>query len=205
MIGFYNYTVLLTYLGLTSSVAGMMFAVNGWFRTAVLCLAISGLCDTLDGKVARMKKDRTEDEKCFGIQIDSLCDIVCFGIFPVILSYCLGMRGPVGVTILALYAVAGVIRLGYFNVMEMKRQQETEESRKYYSGLPITSIAVVLPIVFLARTVVCRYFSMLLHLSMLIVGTLFVVDFRVRKPKNSTIAALITLVASALLWIGLHR
>ena len=61
MIGFYNYTVLLTYLGLTSSVAGMMFAVNGWFRTAVLCLAISGLCDTLDGKVARMKKDRTED------------------------------------------------------------------------------------------------------------------------------------------------
>ena len=76
MIGFYNYTVILTYIGLLSSIAGMMFAVNGWYKAALLCLAFSGLCDMFDGKIARRKTDRTEDEKSFGIQIDSLCDMV---------------------------------------------------------------------------------------------------------------------------------
>ena len=60
--------------------AGMMFTVNGRFKSAVFCLALSGLCDMFDGKIARRKKDRTEDEKKFGIQIDSLCDVVCFGL-----------------------------------------------------------------------------------------------------------------------------
>ena len=78
MIGYYNYTVVLTYISLASSVFGMTQAIHGRFKTAILCLAISGLCDMFDGKIARTKKDRTEDEKAFGIQIDSLCDVVCF-------------------------------------------------------------------------------------------------------------------------------
>lgn len=62
------------------------------------------------------------------------------------------MRGPIGIVILAWYGMNGVVRLGYFNVCETKRQEETEEVRKYYSGLPITSIAVVLPLVFVLHT-----------------------------------------------------
>ena len=105
----------------------------------------SGLCDMFDGKIARTKKNRTEDEKQFGIQIDSLCDVVCFGVFPIVLCYELGMRRIYSMAILVLYGLAGVIRLGYFNVMETKRQQESSENRKYYQGLPITSMSVVLP------------------------------------------------------------
>lgn len=152
-IGYYNYTVILTYISLFCSIAGMLFTVNGWYKMAVLCLALSGLCDMFDGKIARRKTDRTDDEKCFGIQIDSLCDMVCFGAFPILLAYSLGMRGPIGIVILAWYGMNGVVRLGYFNVCETKRQEETEEVRKYYSGLPITSIAVVLPLVFVLHTV----------------------------------------------------
>lgn len=100
-IGYYNYTVILTYISLFCSIAGMLFTVNGWYKMAVLCLALSGLCDMFDGKIARRKTDRTDDEKCFGIQIDSLCDMVCFGAFPILLAYSLGMRGPIGIVILA--------------------------------------------------------------------------------------------------------
>ena len=82
MIGFYSYTVILTYLGLASAALGMMLTFNGFARYALFCLAFSGLCDMFDGKVARTKANRTEDEKRFGIQIDSLCDVVCFGAFP---------------------------------------------------------------------------------------------------------------------------
>ena len=158
-IGYYNYTVILTYISLFCSIAGMLFTVNGWYKMAVLCLALSGLCDMFDGKIARRKTDRTDDEKCFGIQIDSLCDMVCFGAFPILLAYSLGMRGPIGIVILAWYGMNGVVRLGYFNVCETKRQEETEEVRKYYSGLPITSIAVVLPLVFVLHTVLCLALS----------------------------------------------
>ena len=85
-LGFYSYTVVLTYLGLISSVFGMTQALEGHFRTAISCLVISGICDMLDGRVARSKKDRTDDEKKFGIQIDSLCDLVCFCVFPAFLG-----------------------------------------------------------------------------------------------------------------------
>ncbi len=80
LIGFYNYTVVLTYMGLISSVYGMTEALDGHFATAIACLVVSGICDMLDGKIARTM-DRTEDEKKFGIQIDSLCDLFCFGAF----------------------------------------------------------------------------------------------------------------------------
>ena len=111
MLGFYDYTVILTYLSLAASITGMFFAFSGHLHLAITCLALSGLLDTFDGKVARTKKDRTEDQKRFGIQIDSLCDVICFGVFPVILCYFTGMRDVPGMIILIFYCLAGLIRL----------------------------------------------------------------------------------------------
>lgn len=201
MIGYYNYTVILTYLSLASAVSGMLFTVNGHFRIALVCLAFSGLCDMFDGKVARAKKDRTEEEKRFGIQIDSLCDVVSFGIFPALWSYCMGMKSALGIGILILYTTGGVIRLGYFNVMEEKRQQKTKEARTSYSGLPITSIAIILPLAAMAGLLWKRQACLLLHITMLAVGILFVTRIRVPKPKNLTLAIFIAAVSLALLKI----
>lgn len=201
VIGYYNYTVILTYLSLASAVSGMLFTVNGHFRIALVCLAFSGLCDMFDGKVARAKKDRTEEEKRFGIQIDSLCDVVSFGIFPALWSYCMGMKSALGIGILILYTTGGVIRLGYFNVMEEKRQQKTKEARTSYSGLPITSIAIILPLAALAGLLWKRQACLLLHITMLAVGILFVTRIRVPKPKNVTLAIFIAAVSLALLKI----
>ena len=66
-IGFYDYTVVLTYLSLMSSVIGMTRAIHADYKTAVFCLALSGIFDAFDGRVARTKKNRTDDEKAFGI------------------------------------------------------------------------------------------------------------------------------------------
>ena len=69
MIGFYNYTVILTYIGLASSLTGIFLAMHGQHITAaIVALMISGLCDMFDGKIARTRQ-RTDDEKKFGIQI----------------------------------------------------------------------------------------------------------------------------------------
>ncbi|MDD2958416.1 MAG: CDP-alcohol phosphatidyltransferase family protein [Lachnospiraceae bacterium] len=199
-LGFYSYTVILTYLGLFSSVIGMTMALEGHFHWAIACLVTSGICDMLDGKIARSKKNRTEDEKTFGIQIDSLCDLVCFSVFPAFLGYGLGLRGFWGTTAMCLFVLAGVIRLGYFNVMEQKRQQETSEARKYYQGLPVTSIAIIFPMVFLLRPYigVVGYLRILIAV-MLTVALLNISNIKVPKPDNKMITCFILL---ALVIIG---
>lgn len=156
MLGIYDYTVVLTYVSLMVSIGGMMLSVNGHLNLAVLCLAISGLCDMFDGKIARTKKDRTEEEKCFGIQIDSLCDIVCFGVGPAIICY---------------------------------------------QGLPITSMAIILPLVVVFRPLLGKEFMVALHAAVLVVGLLFITDFKLRKPKNATLVVLVVIVAAAVLKI----
>ena len=201
MIGFYSYTVVLTYLGLASAAMGMILTFQGFAKYALFCLAFSGLCDMFDGKMARLKKDRTEDEKRFGIQIDSLCDVVCFGAFPMILCYSIGMRGPAGISILVFYLIAGVIRLAFFNVMEEKRQDETDEARKYYQGLPITSIAIILPLFCTLRPLLGHRFLSELHICILTVGLLFIINFPLRKPGWKMLTLLVAIVSCALIKI----
>ena len=70
MIGFYNYTVILTYCSLISAIVGTHFAFEHNYVLALFCLMLCGFFDSFDGIVARSKKDRTEEEKKFGIQIE---------------------------------------------------------------------------------------------------------------------------------------
>lgn len=197
-LGFYDYTVVLTYISLGISVFGITMALEGNFRMAIFCLALSGLCDMFDGKIARTKKNRTEDEKNFGIQIDSLCDVVCFGVFPAMICYCLGVNTPAGVASLIFYSIASVIRLAYFNVTEAKRQAETEENRKYYQGLPITSMAIILPFLYLMRRYYIIHFLIVIHIAVIIVGLLFILNIKVKKPQNPVRILLVVVVALAL-------
>ena len=86
LLGYYDYTVILTYCGMLFSVRGILRVIgHDYFRT-VLYLMIAGLCDMFDGAVAATKK-RTVNEKKFGIQIDSLSDLVGFGVLPAVFVY----------------------------------------------------------------------------------------------------------------------
>lgn len=177
MLGVYDYTVVLTYVSLMVSIGGMMFAVNGHLHLGVMCLAISGLCDMFDGKIARTKKNRTEVEKRFG------------------------MRGVIGMAILMFYVLAGLIRLAWFNVMEEQRQEETTEKRECYQGLPITSMAIALPLVVVLKPFLGCEFMLALHVVMLVVGILFITNFKLKKPKNVTMGAIVAVVAMAVIAI----
>lgn len=198
MIGFYNYSVILTYISLASSVIGMFVTLEGHPKMALAFLAFSGLCDMFDGKIARAMKNRSADAKKFGIQIDSLCDVICFGAFPAVICYKLGMDSIGGVAILVFFCITSVIRLGFYNVMEEKRQEETTENRKYYQGLPITSIAITLPIIYIFNPLLGSNFIILLHVAVCAIGVLFITNFKVKKPSNPVLVVLVAIVALAL-------
>ncbi len=184
LIGFYDYTVILTYLSLLSAIIGMRLSSQGHFTGAILCLVLSGLCDAFDGIVARSKKGRTEDEKSFGIQIDSLCDAISFGVFPAVLSYHMGVNGAVGLVCVFLYVLCAVIRLAFFNVLEEKRQKAEGGCNKTYRGLPVTSSSILFPLFYILRFFLKKnLFTALLHVLVAATAFLFVLDFSVKKPN----------------------
>lgn len=181
-IGVYDYTVILTYASLLSSLLGILQAARGHFSLAIICLAFSGFCDMFDGIVARTKKNRTEDEKNFGIQLDSLCDVVCFGVFPALLLYYSGVQSTAGIAILFFYVLCGLIRLAFFNVLESNRQKTEGGCAKFYRGLPITSAAIVFPFFHLLAPVLPDVVNTALHHALpLLMGFLFILDIRVPK------------------------
>ncbi len=207
MIGYYNYTVILTYISLLSSVTGMFFAVGfGGMQShpeyAIICLMVSGLCDMFDGKVARTKKDRTESEKKFGIQIDSLCDIVCFGVLPSIIGYSVGMTDWCDLPILLLFPLCAVIRLAYFNVAEEERQKKTEDARKVYEGLPVTSVALILPLIYSFHKDIGRdCFPAVYGGALLLIAIAFITRFKIKKPSMRTMLIFIGIGVVELIWM----
>lgn len=200
MIGFYDYTVILTYMSLLSSVGGIAMTMTGHPIWATICLLFCGLCDMFDGKVARSKKNRTAAEKAYGIQIDSLSDLTAFGVLPAVITLSLCYGRWYAYVLAPFFVLAGLIRLAYFNVTEEMRQKTTDEQRKSYSGLPITSSALVFPIYFCISAVICVYrngdilpykdmfsgtvFGYILCGLMALTGLCFVMPFHIRKPRN---------------------
>ena len=181
-IGFYNYTVILTYLSLISGVVGMKFAYEGKLGLAICCLAFSGVCDMFDGVVARSKKNRTEDEKSFGIQLDSLCDVVCFGVFPAVILYFSGDNNIFGVAILVFYVLCAVIRLAFFNVLETKRQKSEDGCAKGYRGLPVTAAAIIFPFFYIVGLFVPSIvMNVIYYILPAVTAVLFISDFHVPK------------------------
>lgn len=184
-IGVYNLSVVLTYLGLCFSVIGMVLAFLGYVPAAVMCLILSGVCDLFDGTVARACK-RTEREKKFGIQIDSLADTVSFGVFPVVLGICMGFTSRMNIIIYIIYVLAAVIRLAYFNVLaEEKKLLPKKAQEACYYGLPVTSIAIILPFTYNLNIFLnTEVFSKAFPLVMFIVAILFVLNFKIKKPTG---------------------
>lgn len=191
MIGFYNYTVILTYMSLVSAIVGCFMSVQGNLSASLFLLLLSGFLDLFDGKVARSMK-RTRMQMNFGIQIDSLADVVAFGVLPSMIAYNCGVDSIVGIVILSFFTLCGLIRLAYYNVCEQERQLCEETVRKEYLGLPITSSAIIVPLTFILKYFTGDFFTYILEAVMLITAVLFITPVKVKKPgKRGMIVVLI--------------
>lgn len=188
MIGFYDYTVVLTYAGALAGLFGVTLAFRDQFLGALLCMAVCLACDTLDGMVARAKKNRTEAEMLFGIQIDSLCDLISFGVFPAALFYRMGLNSALDLVLLGAYCLCCVIRLGYFNVLACQRELGTKGD---YHGLPVVCLDVMMPAVYLVSGMLPVNLGLwVLRLAAAVFGFLYILDFRVKKPNAWVLAAM---------------
>lgn len=203
LIGVYDYTVILTYLSLISAACGIIISLEGMGHPYIgtFFLLACGLFDAFDGMVARTKKDRTDMEKHFGIQIDSLTDLVAFGVLPMCIGSAMIRTSPtvhdmffpgyftaglvvhwICKALMILYVLAAMIRLAYFNVTEEERMAGEGGKRKYYEGLPVTSAAVIFPSIMMFQYVLPMDITLIYFPVILITGILFVTPFKLPKP-----------------------
>ena len=166
-IGKWNKSVYLTYISLGFAILGIYLATAlGKTHLALMCLMCCGICDMFDGKIARACK-RNKEEIAFGIELDSLVDLVCFGVLPIVIYISLGFTEWYNVISFILLGVAGVARLAYFNVVTATKDGKAV---KHYEGLPITMAAAVFPVFYLLSYVLSEtaffiFFSILIYVE----------------------------------------
>ena len=178
-IGKYNKSVILTYIGITLAVCGIIFSFLGNISNAMICLIFSGICDLFDGKMARLCK-RDEQEKEFGKQIDSLADVFLFLALPCVLGVELLKALPLYFNIVfVIYVICGVIRLAWFNILASSDQQV-----KYFIGMPVAYIALVLPIIYSVGLIFKFNLSLVYFFIYLLFAILFIINVKVSKPKG---------------------
>jgi CDP-diacylglycerol--serine O-phosphatidyltransferase len=213
LVGYYHYGVILTYLSVAAAIVGICFSVGGnrdaYPEIGVICLLISGICDAFDGAVARTRKNRTREDRMFGERIDSLADLVAFGVAPAMIGFGMKINRWFYLPVFIVFVLCGLIRLAYFDVTETIRTEDPNcGKRTYYEGMPITNVAFFLPIFFLIATLFERgsiaYTAIMLagYLSMAIA---FILPFKMPKPGVKKICGLIgilTVILAAL--VALH-
>ena len=186
LVGFYNYTVWLTYAGAAAAVCGIFFSAGGHPFWGVICLLFAGATDMFVGKIASTMK-RNEAEKNFGIQIDSLCDLISFGVLPVAIGYGLGLSGGFFFVSAVLYIICAIIRLAYFNVDEIMRQKNENGSRKTYYGLPVTAAAMLFPLIYGLKDLLGAALLPVYQVALFAVAAAFILKFKIRKPRGAAL------------------
>ena len=114
---------------------------DDYYRASLL-LVYALFFDMLDGRVARL----TKTQSAFGLQIDSLADVISFGVAPSLLVYkwSLHQKGTFGLVVAFTFAAAGAVRLARFNVLSMNESGKPTKPGKYILGLPVPGAAGIL-------------------------------------------------------------
>ncbi len=200
--GIYILPNLFTSASLFCGFYSMLRTLQEDFYSAAILILVAGLLDGLDGKIARF----TNTTSRFGVEYDSLSDVIAFGVAPglLVFSWALEPFGRLGWLAAFLFVVCGALRLGRYNV------QVTTVENRYFSGLPIPAAAgliatVILVYYKLGDTGTSRHFVILVAtylLAFLMVSTVKYYGFKDielfrRKPFRWLVIAILVIIAMA--------
>ncbi len=175
-------------LGLLSAVIGIYFAIQGNFQAALIGVLWAVLFDWYDGIIARKMKGRTKVQGVFGAELDSMIDIVSFGILPAIILLRYGNYNiwflPGAFVIIA----ASAIRLTYFNVYGLI-------DSKTYKGFPLDNNVLILALVFLFEGFFTHStFSIIIYTLLMLLSVLNLSSIPTPKFKGKWVYALVAYV-----------
>lgn len=161
--------------GLLCAVLGIYFAILGHFPLAMIGVLWAALFDWGDGIIARKMKGRTEEQRSFGGQLDSLIDIVSFGVFPAVFLLSYGNFNPWFLPGAFLVIAGSAIRLSYFNVFGLL-------DGKTYMGMAVDNNSIILAFVFLFEWLFgYAVFSIVLYVVIMLIVVFNLAPIRIPK------------------------
>jgi len=169
----------LTLTGLVAAVACALLAIHGQLAFAVVALMVSGVCDLFDGVVAR-RLNRSPEQQSFGGRLDSIVDACSFGFAPVVLMYSAGLNGILEVLLLVFFILCVVWRLAFFDMIGL----QSVGKQRYFIGLPVTYVAMILPLAFLAGFWGMLWLRGCVAVAVVGLALAMVSTYRIRKPSG---------------------
>jgi len=132
----------ITLTGLSFGLSSIRFAIELDFNLAIICILFAGVCDVLDGMLAR----HLQSESDLGAQLDSLSDFLSFGIAPGLLIYMSIFNQDHGIGAFAALAfiIFSCLRLALYNVRLEKSKTEDGEPDHFFSGIPVKKLVLTL-------------------------------------------------------------
>lgn len=176
-IGQYRLCDLVTMTSTLSAIIGIILCFNGHTNIPFLLLVVSCICDSFDGLIARRRKN-TEFESSYGVELDSLSDMIAFGVFPAVIALTT-VKYKLIMYILPLYVLAGLIRLTYFNALHINKMSE----KGYFRGVPITAISLIYPFFYFIKINSLTVYSIATIILFITIGILFITNIKVKKPN----------------------
>ncbi len=186
--------------GLLCAVLSIYYAILGNFPAAIIGMIWAVFFDLIDGMIARMIKGRTDEYRTFGMQLDSLIDIISFSICPAILLLSYGKFSPWFLPGAFVLVATSAIRLSYFNVFGM-----VDDST--YVGLAIDNNVIILAFVFLFEGFFSQtIFSVIIYTLCMFLAALNVAPIRTPKLTGrwfyviTAYTLVLTAIYSWILW-----
>lgn len=178
VIGVYRKCDFVTMSGTCFAISGIICAYNYHTTLAVFCLILAAICDAFDGVVAR-KFFSHKDEQIYGVELDSLSDAISFGVLPMLITLNLTVQNIYTYLISIFFVLCGVIRLAYFNMLSATKKGSHNE----FLGVPITASAIVVPAIYFITFLVGKeYRYIIFPVTLLIMGLLYIIPFKLKKP-----------------------
>ena len=187
-------------LGLLCAMFGIYFAIEGNFLASIICVLWAVLFDWNDGIIARKMKGRKKEQGVFGVQLDSMIDMVSFGVFPAVLLLSYGNYNVWFMPGAFIIVAAIAIRLSYFSLYGLI-------DNKTYRGLSVDSNGLILAFLFLFESFFSHsFFSIILYTLLMVLSALNLSSIAIPKLGGKWVYALIayvlllTTVFSLILW-----
>lgn len=131
----------ITLSGLCFGLSSIRFSLEADFNLAILCILIAGICDVLDGMLAR----HLQSESDLGAQLDSLSDFLSFGIAPGLLMYmAVFNQNSIGAFAALIFIVFSCLRLALFNVLHEKSKNNEAQRIDFFTGIPTPAGAILI-------------------------------------------------------------
>lgn len=157
---------IVTFLGVMFAILGIWFCYKNLTDYSVIMLILAGICDAFDGPIAK-KLDKTD--KKYGVQLDSLADIISSGILPICICMAMGYTSVIDLVIYVIFVICGITRLSYYNI--------NSSGEENFVGVPITFSAMLIPVIYLITKNEIVFMIALASLSFA-----FVTNIKIKKP-----------------------